>query len=188
MLNISFNPFPIIETERLLLKKFEITDAQDQFLLRSNEQCMKYIGKPTHKSIDESIELINLKHTNIVEGSGIDWAIFYKTEQKIIGSIAIHKIDKQNHRGEIGYMLQPAYWNQGIISEALHEIIKYAFNTLNLHSLEALLDINNEASIAVLTKFKFIKEAHFKENYFFNDEFIDTLVFSLLKSNHYQKK
>jgi ribosomal-protein-alanine N-acetyltransferase len=85
-------------------------------------------------------------------------------------------------------MLQPAYWNQGIISEALHEIIKYAFNTLNLHSLEALLDINNEASIAVLTKFKFIKEAHFKENYFFNDEFIDTLVFSLLKSNHYQKK
>ena len=187
MLNISFNPFPIIETDRLLLKKFEITDAQDQFLLRSNDQCMKYIGKPTHKSIDESIELINLNHTNILEGNGIDWAIFHKTEQKIIGSIAIHKIDKQNHRGEIGYMLQPACWNQGIISEALHEIIKYAFNTLNLHSLEALLDINNEASIAVLTKFKFVKEAHFKENFYYNHEFTDTVIYGLLQRNFIKK-
>jgi ribosomal-protein-alanine N-acetyltransferase len=187
MLNINFDPFPIIETKRLILKRFNESDAKDLFVLRSNEECMKYIGKPTHKSIDESIDLIKLSNQNITEGNGIDWAIFYKLEQKIIGSIAIHKIDKQNHRGEVGYMLQPTYWQQGIISEAIHEIIHYGFNTLNLHSLEALIDKNNDGSKAVLAKFNFVKEAHFKENYFYNDEFIDTLVYSLLKSNYLKK-
>lgn len=184
MSELSFNPFPIIETERLLLKKFEETDAQDLFLLRSNDECMKYIGKPTHKSIDESIDFIKVKNIGITEGKRIDWAIFFKPEQKIIGSISIHRIDTKNHRGEVGYMLHPTYWKQGIISEAIHEVIKFGFNTLNLHSFEALIDKNNDASIAVLTKFKFVKEAHFKENYFFNNEFIDTLVYSLLKSNY----
>jgi|LakMenEpi03Aug12_release.lakeMendotaPanAssembly.Ray.scaffolds.fasta_scaffold1133945_1 ribosomal-protein-alanine N-acetyltransferase len=186
MLHISFDPFPIIETERLILKRFNESDAKDLFALRSLDECMKYIGKPTHKSIDESIELIKLYNKTITEDIGIDWAIFHKLEQKIIGSIAIHKIDKQNHRGEVGYMLHPIYWKQGVISEAIHEVIKFGFNTLNLHSLEALIDKNNDASIAVLTKFKFVKEAHFKENYFFNDEFIDTVVYSLLKSNYSQ--
>jgi len=186
MLNIIFNPFPIIETERLILKKFNESDAKDLFALRSLDECMKYIGKPTHTSLNESIDLVKLSNKNITDGNGINWAIFYKHEQKIIGSIAIHKIDKQNHRGEVGYMLHPTYWKQGIISEAIHEVIKYGFNTLNLHSLEALIDKNNDASIAVLTKFKFVQEAHFKENYFFNNEFIDTLVYSLLKSNYGQ--
>lgn len=188
MLNISFDPFPIIETERLILKKINVTDAQEMFLLRSNAECMKYIGKPTQKNINESIEFIELINKNIAESNGINWGIFYKSDKKIIGAISIHKIDKQNHRGEVGYMLHPTYWKQGIISEAINEVITYGFNTLNLHSLEALIDKYNDASIAVLTKFKFVKEAHFKENYFYNNTFIDTLVYSLLKSNHNQKK
>lgn len=95
MLELSFNPFPIIETERLILKRFNETDAQDLFLLRSNDECMKYIGKSTHKSIDESIDFIKLKNIGITEGKRIDWAIFYKPEQKIMGSISIHRIEKK---------------------------------------------------------------------------------------------
>jgi len=180
MLTVNFNPFPIIETERLLLRQYSLNDAEDLFEIRKNPLSMKYIGKPTAKTINDAIELINLINTKIENNEGINWAITIKPDNKLVGMVSFHTIFKEHHRAQIGYMLHTSNWNKGIASEAAKAVIDYGFHKLNLHSIEALLDKDNAASIKLLTNLHFIKEAHFRENFYFNEVFLDTIVYSLL--------
>ncbi|HET7899385.1 MAG TPA: GNAT family protein, partial [Flavisolibacter sp.] len=89
-------------------------------------------------------------------------------------------IEKENHRAEIGYMLEPHLQGKGLMSEALPAVVRYGFTSLQLHSIEARIDPRNKASEALLKKTGFVQEALFKENYRLNEGFADTAVFSLL--------
>ncbi len=180
MLELNFDSFPVLETERLVLRRTILDDANDYFVLRSSPEAMKHICKPLQKSVEETKELIYKINEMIAFNDGISWAVCLKNNNKMIGSVSFHKIDKDNHRAEIGYMLHPDYWRMGIISEAIEAIINYGFNTLKFHSIEAHIDPTNIGSEKILQKFNFVKEAYFKENFFFNGKFLDTAVFSLL--------
>ena len=179
MVRLDFDPFPVLETGRLVLRKISMGDADNIFLLRTNDEAMKYINRPALQSNDDVIELIN-KMTNTAER--INWGITLQNQNKIIGTIGYHKIDKENYRAEIGYMLSPEYWNTGLMTEAITKVIEYGFNEMNLHSIEAVINPENSVSRKTLQKFKFIKEAYFKENFFFEGKFFDSEVYSLIRS------
>jgi ribosomal-protein-alanine N-acetyltransferase len=183
MLELNFDPFPILETERLVLRRTVLDDAKDYFFLRSSPKAMKHICKPLHTSIEDTKNMIYKINEMISFNDGISWAVCLKTDNKMIGSVSFHRIEKEHYRAEIGYMLHPDYWRQGIVSEAVEAIISYGFNTLNLHSIEAHIDPTNIGSEKVLQKFNFVKEAYFKENYFYNGQFLDTAVYSLLRNS-----
>lgn len=177
MPELNFNPFPVLETDRLLLRKISMDDAEDIFLLRTNEAAMKYIHKPKLNSIDDAKEII--KKMN--EPDRIQWGITLKNENKIIGTIGYHRIEKDHYRAEIGYMLHPHYWNTGLMSEAITKVTDFGFNKMKLHSIEAIINPGNTISRTILQKFNFIKEAYFKENFFFEGKFFDSEVYSLVK-------
>ena len=90
---------------------------------------------------------------------------------------------KDHCRGEIGYALSPEFWGKGYMTEALNKMIDFAFNDLKLHSIEANVNPNNNSSIKLLKRCGFRKEAHYRENYLFNGEFIDSIIYSLLESD-----
>jgi ribosomal-protein-alanine N-acetyltransferase len=77
-------------------------------------------------------------------------------------------------------MLLPEYHGKGIIVEAIKETIKYGFEIMNLHSIEAIIDPENLASEKVLQKSGFVKEAHLKENEYYEGRFLDTVIYSIL--------
>ena len=180
MLQLNFDPFPIIETERLVLRRIIIEDAPDYFLLRSNVDAMKHICKPLQTNIEEAKTLIYKINEMVNFNDGIGWGVCLKNENRMIGTVSFHKIEKEHYRAEIGYMLEPSYWKKGIISEAVKAIIDYGFNELNFHSIEAHIDPANIGSEKILQKCNFVKEAYYKENYFYNGQFLDTAVYSLL--------
>ena len=180
MLDINFNQFPILQTERLVLRRMTLTDTADYFLLRSNVDAMKHICKPLQTTLQEAEELIYKVNEMINDNDGIGWAVCFKEDNRMIGTVSFHKIDKANYRAEIGYMLLPVFWRKGIISEAVNAIIDYGFNVLRFHSIEAHIDPTNSGSEKVLEKCHFVKEAYYKENYYFNGRFLDTAVFSLI--------
>lgn len=179
MPEFNFDPFPVIETKRLLLRKVLMDDADDVFVLRTNEDAMKYIKKPKLITVDDAKELI--KKMN--EPDRIQWGITLPADNKIIGTIGYHKIDKDNYRAEVGYMLHPNHWNTGIMSEAITIVIDHGFNKMQLHSIEAIINPDNDVSRKLLKKFGFIKEAYFKENFFFEGKFFDSEVYSLVNKN-----
>lgn len=176
MVELNFDTFPVVKTERLILRKITMEDGEDIFLLRSNAAAMKYIHKPRLNSMDEAKELIS----KLNEPHRIHWGITLKDPGKIIGIIGYHKIANKHYRAEIGYMLHPQFWNTGLMSEAIGKIIDFGFSKMKLHSIEAIINPNNHLSRQILKKFRFIKEAYFKENFFFEGKFFDSEVYSLL--------
>jgi ribosomal-protein-alanine N-acetyltransferase len=180
MLQLNFDPFPVLTTERLILRQFTFADAPKLFEIRKDPVIMQYISRPLAKTLDDVIDLIKVINDLLSGNNGITWCITLKNEHEFIGSIGFWRIEKENYRAEIGYLLNPAYQGRGIMQEAIETIINYGFGPMNLHSIQAIVSPHNAASIKLLQKNKFTQEAHFKENYFYNGAFKDTAVYTLL--------
>lgn len=183
MLDINFSPFPNLETERLFLRRVVKEDVKEIFTLRSNKETMKYIPRPLVKTEEDALAHIAMIEDKIENNEGINWAITLKNDPKLIGLIGHYRIKPEHFRAEIGYMLLPEYYGKGIIVEAIKETIKYGFEIMNLHSIEAMIDPENLASEKVLQKSGFVKEAHLKQNEYYEGRFLDTVIYSIL--NHH---
>lgn len=181
MLSPNFTPFPQMQTDRLLLRPLTLADAPRVQQLRSNEEVMKYINRPLTRTLEEAEGWISVIIEALEKNDGITWCICLKdTPAEHIGSIGLWRIEKENYRAEIGYMLDPSLQGKGIMYEALQKVVDYGFKELKLHSIEAQLDPRNSASSALLKKAGFVQEAYFKENYYLHGQFADTAVYSLL--------
>ncbi len=182
MLNVNFYPFPILQTSRLILRQLKTEDAKELFEIRSSKTVMKYINRPLATTISDANEFILKANDSTKNNEGISWAITLKGEDKFIGFIGFWRMKKEDFRSEIGFMLHPTHQGKGIMNEAVNKVIEYGFDTMQLHSIEADVDPENISSIKLLEKNKFIKEAFFKENCFFNGKFYDTFIYSILKT------
>ena len=180
MLIINFTPFPNLETERLYLRRVANEDVNEIFLLRSNKETMKFIPRPLAKTEEDALAHIALIDSKIEANEGINWAITLKNNSKLIGIIGHYRIKPENYRAEIGYMLLPEYHGKGIITEAINVVVKYGFEKMKLHSIEAIIDPENYASEKVLQKNGFVKEAHLIENECYEGRFLDTVIYSKL--------
>jgi len=183
MLDINFTPFPNLETERLYLRRVAKEDVNEIFALRSNKETMQYIPRPLVKTEEDAMAHIAMMDEKIDNNEGINWAITLKNDSKLIGLIGHYRIKPEHFRAEIGYMLLPEFHGKGIIVEAIKETVKYGFEIMKLHSIEAVIDPENLASEKVLQKCGFVKEAHFKENEYYEGRFLDSVIYSILNKH-----
>ncbi len=185
MLQTNFIPFPEIKTERLFLRRLNDKDLHQILLLRSDNDVMKYIDRKKAKDLKDAEEFLKMIDDSLRTGEGILWGIELKEKPGLlIGYICYWRLLKEHFRAEVGYMLLPEFWNKGIMTEALSEVINFGYDKMKLHSIEARINPDNKASASLLVSTGFIKEAYFKEDYFFNGGFGDTEVYSRLEHNH----
>ena len=181
MLTINFQPFPNLESERLVFRRLKDSDAPEVFKIRSNPERMKFIPRPILQNEEEALAMIQMMNTKIDENTDINWGVCLKNSDKIISFMGFYRVQPESYRTEIGYMILPEYDGKGYVSEAVTTMLNYAFNTVGFHSVEAVIDPNNFGSARVLEKNGFRKEAHFIENFFWNNEFIDSVHYGILK-------
>ena len=184
MLTINFNPFPILETNRLILRRPVATDVHEMFAMRSNPVLMRYVPRPLCKNLEDAAAHLSLINSKIDENLGINWAVTLRGNDKMIGLMGIYQLRPEDYRGEIGYMVLGEYSGQGITSEAVRAIVQYGFDGLKLNSVEAIIDPANIASQMVLEKNGFRREAHLRENVFYEGQFLDSVIYSRLASDH----
>ncbi|MBP6697781.1 MAG: GNAT family N-acetyltransferase [Flavobacteriales bacterium] len=180
MLSVQLPTFPIVTTERLVLRDLRPTDVEQVFALRSDPLVMQHVNRPLAKTIDDASALIDLINSMVAASDAVQWAITVKGDDVFIGLIGFWRMEKQHHLAELGYMLAHEHWGKGYISEAIGALIPFGFNTLGLHRIEAITRPENAASIRALEKNGFAPEAHFKENIFWNGSFHDSLHFGRL--------
>jgi len=180
MLTVNFTPFPIISTERLLLRQVNKNDAYELFMLRSDKTVMHFIDRPMAVSINDALQLIEKINEALIHNDGITWAITLKNYAKLVGTIGFWRIIKEHYRAEIGYMLHADLQGKGIMQEAMTAVLDYGFKIMKLHSVEANVNPANTASIKLLERNNFIKEAYFKENFYYDGKFLDSAIYSLL--------
>jgi ribosomal-protein-alanine N-acetyltransferase len=183
MLHLNFTPFPVLETERLILRNLKADDKQELFEIRSNAIAMQYIPRPLAKTVDDATAVINIITDFTSRNERINWAITEKGIDKLIGVIGYVNIKPESFRAEAGYVLHPGYTRKGITYEALQAILNYGFDVMQLHSVEAIIRPENTASIKLIEKAGFMKEAYFKDYVYHNGIFWDELVYSLINSH-----
>lgn len=181
MLHLDFNPFPELKTDRLLLRKMNMSDAPEMFFLRSNKSVLKYIGKEPAKTVQEAEALIEKINSGIASAQSIMWAITLKENPgKMIGTICYWNMQPEHFRSEIGFLLHPDHWRKGIMKEAIKEVLVYGFDHIKLHSVEGRIHPDNIASASAMQSNGFVKEGYLKEDFYFNGEFLDTVIYSRL--------
>jgi ribosomal-protein-alanine N-acetyltransferase len=181
MLSPNFNPFPVLETPRLLLRRPLLSDAADLFEMRSDPQVMQYIPRPLAKSEEDVKELIQMIDGFIESNERINWAIEWKETGKVLGMIGYVNIKPEHYRAEIGYALVRAWHRKGIMREALTETIAYGFNIMQLHTIEAIIDAENIASGKLLEDAGFAQEAYFREDFFHGGKFRNSIHYGLMQ-------
>lgn len=142
----------IIETERLILRKFNIDDAEAVLEFNSNSAVIKYTGDELVKSLDRAKEIINDVWFDDYEKYGYGrWAVIYKRENKIIGFAGLKYLPEMDET-DIGFRFLPAYWGKGIATEAAKPIIEYGFKNFGLERIIGVAMPENIGSCKVLEK------------------------------------
>ncbi len=183
MKKFPFVEFPVLNTERLVLRKIdEVKDLVDFFTIRSNPETMRHIPRPVAKDPSEVLSLIKEGNDAYERGDMLSLAMALKDSNKFIGVVGFYRVDWDNHRTEIGYILNHEYSGKGYMHEACSALVKFAFEEVGFHSLEAVIEAENSNSIKLIEKLGFTREAYFKEKGFSNNKYIDLTVYSLLNT------
>lgn len=174
--------FPVLETGRLLLRQVRSEDAGALLALRSNPEVMTFMDTAPTETTRQALDMIYQVSRNYIDHHIPLWAVSLKEddEKTMIGYVGYTRLLERHSRGEIAYALDPASWRRGIMTEALKAVIRYGFEKMKLHSIEASVNPENRASVKLLEKFAFRGEAYFKESYYYDGKFLDNAVYSLL--------
>ncbi len=180
MLTINFTPHPTLTTERLILREMVLEDKHVMFSMRSDPETMRYVPRPLAKTVEDAEALINVIRNNVVTNEGINFAITLKGSGEMVGAIGYFNISKENHRAELGYILHKDHQGKGLMQEAIKAVIDFAFNDMKLHAIEAIINPDNAASIQVVERNGFTRDAFFKDYIMHNDAYVDAYVYTLL--------
>ena len=180
----NFTPFPSLTTERLSLRKLSSDDANEIYFLRSDKQINKYIDRSRAASIDDAYNFINKTNQSIDNNELVDWAITFKNDSRLIGSICFWNLSRKENKAEIGYELLPDFQGKGIAYEAMLVVLDYGFNIMSLNKIEAYTHKENLASIKLLEKFRFVRDTQEESKIDFTVENPNTTVYSLWKKNN----
>ena len=142
----------VLTTERLVLRRMRVTDAEDMHRYACRSDVTRYLLWSPHPDLSYTREYLQYLNTRYAAGTFYDWAITLKESGKMIGTCGFTTIDPQNECAEVGYVLNPEYWGKGIAAEALVAVLTFGFDKLLLHRIEARFIEGNEASLRVMQK------------------------------------
>lgn len=158
MLIIPSSPFPVLITERSVLRRLSINDDEEIFALRSNPEVNKYLGRQPAKSIDDARKFIHNIDQMVQSKKGIYWAITLANNDKLVGTICLFNFSSKSDEAEIGFELMPTIQGQGMIQEALEKVIAFGVNVIGIKAILASTHIENGKSTTLLEKLNFKKQ------------------------------
>ncbi|CAN5516004.1 GNAT family N-acetyltransferase [soil metagenome] len=138
---------PVLETQRLKLRKVEDSDLE--YIIP-----IIFCEGVTATDFDSAKMLMKKIYSKFDEGMVLHWGMSLKENDKVIGGVGFYR-GFENNIGEIGYIIMPEYRNRGLVNEACLCLIDYALNTLMLSNISAYTTEDNEGSKAVLRKLSF---------------------------------
>ncbi len=173
--------FPVLETERLILREPRRSDAELSLAAWSDEETMLYFGTEPLATRAQALEQIRDFRDETSSGEGIRWIITERGRDEYAGDIGFFDFAPDHARAEIGFLLAKPLWKRGLMSEALAATLEYGFSVKRLHRVEALVDPRNAPSLRVLERRRFHREGILRDYEFERNAFIDLVLLSLLR-------
>ncbi|MEM9222448.1 MAG: GNAT family protein [Pseudomonadota bacterium] len=137
-----------LETERLVLRSARSTDLDQLHLVLSDVRAMRYWDTPAHSDITETEEFLSRMISTPIE-SGEEFVALLRG--KVIGKVGFWRFP------EIGFIVHPSFWGQGLGREAVSAVVAHGFHTHNLPEITADVDPRNASSIRLLEALGFVE-------------------------------
>ena len=172
---------PTLETDRLILRKMTLDDAEAVFAYASDPEVSRYVIWETHRSVEDSkacLELVLEKYRN---GGDPDWGIVYKGDHCFVGTCGIVGVNAEHARAELGYALSRDYWGRGIMVEAVRAMIRFGFERMDLNRIEARCIIENTASARVMEKAGMAYEGTLRQREYIKGAYRDIELYAILR-------
>ena len=182
MSNRFYDPYAVIETDRLFLCILQKSDAAAIFHnINNDKEVLKYYLAPyIEKEEDASVD----STVDFCEKTGrYAFAILLKDTEEVIGML--NQCSAPNiymHNVELGYAIGRKYWNQGYTSEALYAAIQFFF-AKGIHKITCSAITENAASIRVMEKCGMKKEGVLRQRILNKNEYIDVALWSVLRTD-----
>jgi RimJ/RimL family protein N-acetyltransferase len=178
---------PTLQTARLVLRPFELSDAGDvQRLAGERAVADTTLNIPHPYEDGMAVEWISTHRPLFEAGELANFAVVVREGQTLIGAMGL-MLSRKFERGELGYWIGRPYWNKGYCTEAGRTILRYAFETLNLNRVHASHLRRNPASGRVLQKLGMIPEGIVREHSKKWDVFEDLVLSGILKTDWEQQ-
>jgi len=172
-----------IETQRLILRRFEIADTESVFQTwLSDPVVQNNYGEKACNTTVEARQIIEKWISQYNNNEFYRWAIILKGIDTSIGQIAFHFVDSKNQRADVEYCIGQSYWGNGYAAEALNAVIEYAFKHIRLNRVQAFHRSKNAASGKVLEKVGMKYEGVLKQYLIHNDEFDDCIMYAAIRN------
>lgn len=176
----------IIDTERLILRRFELTDAEAMYKNWANDlEVTKFLTWPPHDSVEASKNIIKSWMNEYEKENFYQWAIVLKSNgNEPIGSISIVRQDEEIGIVHVGYCIGKKWWHQGITSEALSALIQYFVNEVGANRIESRHDPLNPNSGKVMMKCGMQYEGTMRKADINNQGICDYSMYGLLAEDY----
>ena len=171
---------PILETDRLFLRKFRLDDVQDVFEYCKEAETARYVTWDAHKTPEDTLRFLQWTTDRYKTGEPGDWAIMDKVTGHIIGSMGIVKSEPVNRCCEVGYVIGRDHWGKGFTTEALSRLVRFLFEECSINRIQAMCCEENAGSSRVLEKAGFRYEGLLMQRMCMKERFWNLKLYALL--------
>jgi RimJ/RimL family protein N-acetyltransferase len=173
--------FTELATERLLIRQLRMEDAEPLLENRSAPEVLRW--QPVERKTIEEVREFLAQLVNVEPDTPDTWlglAIIRRDDRRLVGDIGARFPRKETWQCELGIGLGVPYHGQGYASEAMRALIGYLFETLDKHRVYASIDPRNHASVALVERLGFRREAYFKASIWWKGEWADDYIYAML--------
>lgn len=196
-----FRDPPLLHTDRLTLRRMLKTDAKDMYEYACQSRVTRHLLWREHDDLAYTARYLSYLQSRYRQGDFHDWAIvlrepgveppsglfsvfFDKAELvrgKMIGTCGFTRFMPEHKAAEIGYVVNPTYWGQGIAPEAVRAVLEFGFTQLHLHRIEARYMVGNDASRRVMEKVGMTFEGVARDSMFVKGRFVSIGTCAILR-------
>ena len=171
---------PAFETRRLVLRPIEESDAPGLHGAYGDAEAMRFWDAPPSVDVAETASRIRQTLSAELRWHGM-WALL-ALGGDFAGAINYHNVDPRNRRLALGWIVAPAFWKQGLMTEAAEIVLHHCFAAMEMHRIEALIEPENTASRRLATKLGFKQESDLlRDRLCVEGQYRSVLMYSLLQ-------
>jgi RimJ/RimL family protein N-acetyltransferase len=173
---------PTLPGEGLELRALEEADVPALYVIFGDREVMRYWSRGPYDSLGDAERLLDHIRRGFKERRLFQWGIAEAGDQNVVGTCTLFHLDTAHRRCEIGFALARKAWGRGLGLRAVDTVLRFAFESLRVHRVEADADPRNERSLRLLERLNFQREGLLRERYHVSGEVQDAVVLGLLRS------
>ncbi len=177
-------PMERLTTERLILRRMDMNDARDIFEYGRDREVARHVLWDAYISIAEARAYVRCMQRKYRMGEPASWCIELKGSGRVVGTIGYMWYNRDHNSAEVGYSLARDQWNKGIMTEALEEVLRYSFEEMQIHRVEAQHETDNPASGKVMLKCGMQHEGTLRGRLLNKGRYVDVDIYSILRDEY----